>query len=380
MSLRERLHSKVPPTSFEDWAEWFYDLAPLRVDPAGMQAALQAVAPVQRVVEFYSPGPVLEHLAEAGRLHESVSFNLAHREYRGGRTYCFYHPDRDGLDVTTGGYLRESDDPRVHLQAVPRAVRHLLLPPPEHVLVNVDIKSCFLAAAAALTGDPVLRADLDQDVHQLWGDHLVPELDREGRKGIGKLFNNALIGGMTEFGVARAFEERGVRVTVDRARAATAEWWSRYSRFADLRLHVWAMHERHRRARSAMWIEAPDGRMFHFDTRALDGTDRHEADPIGGARRSTFSSLFRAVEGCVLDRALALVAAEGYKLGVRLVVPMYDGALFAVPERYGGCGKALVGGAFRQALLDVGVPARLDLELRRAWGGPPEPEVPEGRD
>ena len=81
------------------------------------------------------------------------------------------------------------------------------------------------------------------------------------------------------------------------------------------------------------------------------------------------SSLWRAVEGAVLDLTLSLLQPVQAATGLRLVLPMYDGALFAVPEQGADLGRRCVEAAFSTALAAAGVAAGVTAEVRPRWGG-----------
>ena len=152
-------------------------------------------------------------------------------------------------------------------------------------------------------------------------------------------------------------------------------WWSRFARARDF-LEAWLqLHQGAALANAALGIRLPDGRRFSFDKGVVRGVAKrpkwvHIKDPqrrLTASMRTTFSSIFRGVESVILDRALQLI----YPLrthGLRLVAPMYDGALLQAPEASAEALTSEVRRAFLLALTEVGVPAGVSCEIRAAWG------------
>ena len=73
--------------------------------------------------------------------------------------------------------------------------------------------------------------------------------------------------------------------------------------------------------------------MFYFDAELLSGQRGLKGWPESiekrqeKAERSAFTALLRAYESMIMDHVLI----EAKRLGMDLVCPMFDGALFAVP-------------------------------------------------
>ena len=134
------------------------------------------------------------------------------------------------------------------------------------------------------------------------------------------------------------------------------------------------MHRETARRGSSLSVKLPGFRGFTFGSGAVRGEAKKgyvvkQGTPdsrLSAAVRTTLSSVFRGMEGLLLDRSLQLI----YPLrreGVRLVLPMYDGVLLQVPEDRAETLSREVRAAFAQSLREVGVPALVSSTIRSAW-------------
>lgn len=362
ISLRAWLNSALPPEPPREEVEmWFEHRAPLRVDRAVLERLLSA-NPTVGEEDPERTQPVIDLLrayAESGR---PLTFNATWRERQGGRRYSFHARGYSGPVVLAKGGHEKLPHPRALLQGIPRVLRTALRPPEGHVWLNADISQCFPAIVTAVTRDAALQGDVEADMHQRVGDAFAP--GRPDARKLGKVLNNALIGGMTAHGLCTELRKYGYAIDEQTAEGYRRWWWARYPSYAD-----WiARFEEFLQARAsrgeALRVEAPTGRTFQFSPAQVAGW-RHgiRGTWFDAGVRSIVSSFWRSIEGAVLDRALALLHEHRWPAGLRVALPMYDGMLLAVPGELAAEGEAWVRWAIGRALDEAAVKARVKVKV-----------------
>lgn len=361
-SLRTSLGSTLPEEpSREEVTSWFADAPGFTVNGSVLEELLAKVPPAK----LYDRAPVIAQLRAAAETGRPLSFNALWRERQGGRRYAFAVPGYTGpLILSHGENERLAPVPgRALLQAIPRVLRPALSAPGGCSLIVADISACFLAIAAGVTRDAALCEDMAADPHARVGQHLAP--GAPDPRAVGKVINNALVGGMTPYGLRDALVEHGFPATADDAKAMYTAWWSRYPTFGGF-LHWFEKLLQDRiRNKAGLGIEAPNGRMYSFSPAEVAGWQPREERDYPHAYRSIVSSLWRAVEGSILDRAVQLLHSERGSL--RLVLTTYDGLLLAAPAGAEEHGIALVRWAFERALWETRVNATVKVEARATW-------------
>lgn len=303
-----------------------------------------------------------------------VPISLVRREREGGRRYAYHLPRYRGPIVVSERQFRRLRGPRVLLPAIPRRVRRAFVAPRGHRYVSVDIDRCFLVLLATVANDDNLMAAASRDLHQEAGDVMAPSLAPLDRRRVGKLFNNAVVGLVSPQGLHLAMRRARMHTTIEEASAQHRRWWSQFSRARDMRDH-WAAHHRRAAARSdSIRITYPDRRTYSFDAATVRGSAprprwahlRTRASRLDAAIRTTFSALWRGVEGALLDRCLQLLFPLRSR-GIRLVLPIYDGLLLQVPTRDAEPLADAAHNAVMHALADLGVPATASVDIRATW-------------
>ncbi len=362
LSLRDWLGSTMPPDASAEQVEAVYGRrATLRVDPAVLE---------DRLVAWTATGgarrdPIVDALQRG--VTQGLKYDAVYREHHGGRRYAYAVPGHRGPVVLSHHAWKRLPRPRAVLQSTPGALRPAVLPPVGHLFLDVDLRGAFPAIAAAVARDPAMQADVDDDIHRRVGEALVPRALHP--RAVGKALNNSLISGMTPFGVRRDLGAVGVPLMLSQAQALHAAWWARYPGFA-----VWVAGVEHLLrgqacANQGVHFAEPTGRTYSYGRAEVRGWDRDRdgLDPVAGAR-SILSSLWRAAEGAILDRALVLLHErrdETHRLN--LAIPMYDGALFVVPEDNAEHGRAWVRWAFETALWESHVRTGATVDVRERW-------------
>jgi hypothetical protein len=373
LDLRAALASTLPTPSRDDMERILANPALLTFDPKRLLGQINAwedsVGP-QADVEARTIVGLLRYLAEGGV--NSLTYSCTSREHHGGRRMFWFVPDYRGGIVLSGRGEEKIRGRRYLLQAIPKVLRPAFLAPAGFLFVDVDIKMAHMVAAAALTRDQQLLADLDADMHQACGDVVMPQApDPAKRRGVGKITNSLMLCGGGWAALQHEWASHGVRLDEVTAATAWGRWWSGYPVLASLR-DTWWM--RGYLTQHGLKVIRPDGTRFSFAPSDLHGQGHPLYADRGGrgarhaaAFRSSFSALWRAIESSVLDRALGLVYAMcGH--GVRLCLPMYDGALFLVPENGAEGFAELLCDAFEQAAREAGLVARAEATTRRRWG------------
>lgn len=364
--------NSLPSPSAVDVTSWFARPAPSRVDLGTLKPLLNSwLAGVDRPTAE-ERGPIVKLLRSSGETGTPFTYNVLFREEHGGRRYAYWVEGYDGRLVLSRNGHKELRHPRALLQSSPNALRPAILSLPGHLLILADIDRCFLAIAAALTRDAKLREDLEGDAHQRVGDAFVPGLAAALRRAVGKVLNNALVGGVTPYGLQEHLAAGRHPVTFDEAERLHQRWWARYSAFRDSMMAVRRAIRRQVAAGLGLTIRAPDGHIFRFSPAELSGsawgTGRYpEADQVM-AEGSAVSSLWRAIEGSAVDRALALLQPLKAETGLRLVLTMYDGLVLAVPEARAEEGAELVKACLVQAFRECGVEVGVDIKVQPRWG------------
>ena len=335
-------------TSPEEVRSWFVDRAPMVLPPHAVPlldawgrqlrgeeppsiVGWKPVGPGRSPVDA---APLIAWLRTHAESCEPFTFNALYREPQGGRMYPFAIDGYDGpLTISRRQYEAAGKrKARRLLSAIRRDVRALLRAPVGWSLLELDFKSCHAAIGVALSGDEQLANDVHADAHQVVGDAIVPQLgDAAARRHAGKALNNRMLFG----GASTAVRELAVEVFGSDSAIADAErvwtwWWSRYPRLAAFRDELREQVIDAQNAGDGLTIEAPSGRLSKFTPGEVAGRvvkGKQAARGPGGVWRSIMSACFRAVEGDLLDATLRHF--HDSKVGGQLVLPLYDGGLFA---------------------------------------------------
>jgi len=350
-------------------------MVPLRPNPTALKGLLASTKAGPQFEEHEKTAATFLAACPA-----TLSPNIVWREHHGGRKYPCVVPGYSGPLVTgenTFKAARRSSGAAssVLLSSIPRELRPAFVAPKGHLYIDVDIDRCFPVLLATLARDEVLLAASLGDLHQTAGDEMAPHLLPAERRRLGKLFNNSVVGGISPSGWHQKLKSMGHRFSLAQATAMHSAWWGRFERATLFRDRWSELHRAAAKANQPLRVELPTGRAFTFDKGFVRGQARREkwkniSDSerrLEAAMRTTFSSVFRGVESVILDRALQLIYPLRNR-GLRLVLPLYDGALFQAPEADAETLANDVRQACLLALTQVGVPAGVSCETRAAWG------------
>lgn len=311
-------------------------------------------------------------------LPDVLAISLVRREREGGRRYAFHIPGYRGPVVVSERRFRElGRRPRHLLPAIPRRVRPAFSAPPGHCYIVIDINRCFLVLLATVANDDALLAAAAGDFHQQAGDAMAPHLTPTQRRRVGKLFNNAVVGMITPHGLQEALRRAGIATTPQQAAQLHDRWWASFVAARRLR-DAWIAGQKHLAEEGRpLAIRYPDGRTYTFDAATVRGAAprprwahlRSPSQRLDAATRTTFSALWRGVEGTIIDQWLRLLHPLR-RQGLRLVLPMYDGLLLQAPTPVASHLAQSAHAALRRALTDVGVPATATCTIQAAWAPP----------
>ena len=120
----------------------------------------------------------------------------------------------------------------------------------------------------------------------------------------------------------------------------------------------------------------PDGRRYTFDAATVRGAARrpawvHITQPhqgLAAAFRTSFSAIWRGIEGAILDEAIHRIHALRPR-GLRLVLPIYDGLLLQVPVAHATELADLVEAALHEAMCAVGLSGGATVRVASTWRG-----------
>lgn len=348
----------VPAVSKVELRGWWADRLPLMVP----KSVLPGIAEWQTKIDagrsetdpaWRSDGPgrspdeqaalirVVRHCAESD---EPLHLNALRYEDAGGRLMPFFLPTYSG-DVLISKSSYAAAKPRHLLSSIRReGVREKLLAPEGWTLIELDYRSCHASLGVALSGDAQLAADVASEpgIHALSGELYWQALPGAERKAAGKRLNLEMLFGLSTNGLAATARDLLKREPRDPKRVWDL-WWSRYPALAGLRDAVQRMVEQAQFDSSAIEIVAPSGKVSRWSPSEVRGLVHraHRAAPRpDGVWRTVFSAAFRAVEGDLLSEVMRRFAARDVG---RLVLPMFDGLIVAVPAgREDAGGRALV--------------------------------------
>lgn len=234
---------------------------------------------------------------------------------------------------------RSNESGLLMLSSLSKDLRRTFIVNHDQELLDYDMKTANLSILAAASKDEFMREWVKGDAHQSTGDMMLRGRgrgfsDKERRK-FGKIVNNSMIAGGTEYLLRSQLHEQGVKVSIQEAKELHDAWWNRFPKAKTFR-------ENHRlmiadkvakgESHSLSWYGE---NMFYFDAALLSGERRIKDWPDTvrerrlKAERSAFTALLRAYESNIMKH----VFIEANRLGLGLVCPMFDGALFAVPSQ-----------------------------------------------
>jgi hypothetical protein len=361
----------LPRFGRSDVETWFTDPGHLIFDRDGLQAGYDkwqlsiGERPIPPDRPSWATADAVKgycgHLLGLAEASSPLSFTTVWREAQGGRRYFVKVEGANQLDVL--GKSPKSKYPNssmIWLQMIPKKVRRTgLRAPAGRTLIQVDIKSAFLQFMACWSGDPLLTNDLAEDVHSRIAQAL--EIDRD----TAKVINNSLVGLAGVKALRKNFRRAGIEVTGDYAKQLHDEWWARYERATCLRdtAQYRVAHEAH--YGRGVRVRAPDGRVFRFSPAETAGRVLDNQQQRGFT--SIFSSFWRAIEGVVMDMAIACLHSFRATHDLRFVLGMFDGLLYSAPADRATELELAAKQAVEWAMASVGVPGRAETIVDPYW-------------
>lgn len=327
IDLRVRLKATVPKYTAVEVHRMFSAPSSFYIDRYGLERGKCAWLTSTTLGANDDSLSAVAYLTEAAHRPEPrIRYECIWRERHGGRRHAVaVEPPWTGKLIVGD---RGKPSRAIYLQQVPRLVRQQgLRAAPGRVLVMGDMDRANLGFLAALAGDDVLMADLAAgDPHQAVADALGVE------RQVGKVANNALCGLAGPEGLRFALGEKGSAIGLDHATDLVRSWRARYAKSAALQDGFTQRVGYIAATNQGLCVRAPDGRRFTFDRAQVRGVVLKNGRSHGP--KSIWSSLLRSMEGCALDFALNGLRKLRRHTDLTLVLPMFDGGVWSVPEEH----------------------------------------------
>ncbi len=374
------LPGRVPAVSKND-IERALQPAPLIVDPASLRRLL--------TTSHLDDGnnSLAQRLCACAAADVSeLAFNAIGARRRCGRRYALAVPATPShLLLTT----RQVDDwtydkagPRrfraglpkaAYLANIPRSVRKAFAAPQGSLLIDFDIRSAHHAIAAGISGDPALLTAVSEGIHAVTGTLLAPHLPPEIRYQVGKRCNSALQACCGPEGLLEQLNKAGVSTTLPQAEDALRGWWARFPTLARFVRACFVWVDQIRRSGRNLKLADGDRTLAYYDRAFIGGRVWHRdqdgrfykgVTDLQRPPRSIWTGILRGIESLLMDRIF--MAAHG--LGLRLAMPLYDGALWVAEADRAHELAGTLKIAADDILREAGIPTEGKIKVRRSWG------------
>lgn len=222
-------------------------------------------------------------------------------------------------------------DSMILLSALPKEYYSSLIPPEGYEFFDWDMKSAHATILASLSNDKNMMSWVEEDAHQSTGDLLFFSIDDPKiRRNYGKEVNSAMISGCSWYWLKWFADENSIQMSEDEAKRLHKAWWKRFPDALRFRLEHKKTIDTYIANKKSYKLKMNGRTMFDFDWRILDGQIQLKDWPEtinkrrAKAEMSAFTALLRAHESMLLD----VIVTKAETLGLKLAIPMYDGALF----------------------------------------------------
>jgi hypothetical protein len=312
-------YSYAPCHFYVDWKEWLRNVTKRKSEDKALSK-----------IEFY--------ISERAKRRLPVQFHALGSPRRCPRRYpLILETAEETLFMTRNRYANIK--PKHLLSAVSKELRMAFRAPSGFQLWDYDMPRAHLSIFANLSGDERMLQWLKGDPHQETGDWLLSYKvkDKIQRRKLGKTINSAIVAGGKGPMLQLALKDNGINIQPTEAKHYVDRWWSAFPNAHAFRLSHDEMIDGLVVKQHGYTVRFGDRTMFSFDAdilagRYTPGSWRNRChsrqDCVVKAKRSAFTALLRAWEAHLLDH----VVVKARQIGLRLVCPMYDGALFLVPE------------------------------------------------
>lgn len=223
------------------------------------------------------------------------------------------------------------------LSSVPRELRETFIPLGKGEIFDFDMKCANLSILANISKDEDMRDWLKGDPHQSTGDYLLKDqkLSKVQRRKIGKIINNSLIAGGGTYRIKEELKKYKKDISEKKAQIIVDDWWDRFPKAKAFREEHRLMIAQKVKNGEHHYFYNSGERKFFYTAEFLSGKEEKEGGlkTIEGrkqqAERSAFTGLLRAYESMIMDH----VFVKAHQLGLKLICPMFDGALFLIPKK-----------------------------------------------
>lgn len=310
-----------PTAFFVDEAEWFRISA-------------------KRLSEGKEPTEIERWISKKAKSGEPIQFDAVGSPRRCPRRYPVILDYPCEHFLMTSSYFGSLEGKKL-LSAVPKELRTAFRPPKGYRFWDFDMNRAHLTILALLSRDDAMLKWLEGDPHQETGDKLLTTVDDSMmRRKIGKAINSAIIAGASDVWLKIELEKHGICISESEAQFKIDQWWESFPKAHVYRQEHDKMIDRLVSRNEGYLLKFGKRTMFRFDKDILSGKQCPKSWEVDGsmtkqsiqlkAKRSAFTALLRAWESYLMDH----IFVKAHQMDLKLACPMYDGALFLVPEDF----------------------------------------------
>lgn len=324
--------------------------------------AAACVDPVERIVDQRLPLHVLPSMR---RSLEDFRRTIPASDFEGRRRLASYEAalgDGASRGAVTASSWKRDPAGRIHLvapsiQSIARELRRHIVPSRDAVFLDIDLVNAHAWIAAARSGDERLLEELRRgDLYEaLARRHLPAIATDQGRRAIKPAALSLLCGGSvtTVAGQLRTLVDPVAAREI--AEGLVTAWWAEHPDLQQLCTEVRNGCEENRGA--PVRVVTLTGRERVFSTSGR------------GAWRKALWGNWACVEAEIVDEILIHLDDLPRRLGVRLVMPMFDGLLVEASEGRSNEAAREISALAAECATRAGVPGLVvKVDVQRAWG------------
>ena len=323
------LKPALEPSTFHiDYEQWQEELERFQAEPEEKRQE-QTVFKQTREFIIQSMSQILP------QRNWTLSFDILGLRERCGRRYPFLTSAKIKKRLLT----RRNTDAlknKILLSGLHKKFRKTFRAKPGHRIIDWDLNRAHFTFLGNIANDEALIKAAKSDPHTYTGNLFGSTVtDLEERRNLGKRINSAIISGCTAKWLIRELRSNGIQMHWDDVQTGLDLWWERYPEALAYKKAHHDMISKKQQMSQKHTLMVGKRHLYHFDQSTLNGKNNNiETWPktIEGrklkAQRSAFSVELRAHEAYLMD----FVFSIAHQHGMQLILPMYDGAMWQIPE------------------------------------------------